>query len=262
MVEHHHPPTRPAGGVAVEIKGLSFTYPDGTAALLSVDLAVAAGESLVVVGPNGAGKSTLLLTLNGLLKTDGAISINGRTMDGRHLQEIRRLVGVVFQDPEDQLFMPTVFDDVAFGPINMGLSEHDVAHRVADALALVGMAGFETRLSHHLSFGEKKLISMAAVLAMEPEVLVFDEPTANLDPRARRHLIAFLKALSQTKIISTHDMNFAYELADHVVILHDKRKVADGPAGRILTDETLLIEYGLELPTNIAQKSRSAEVRK
>jgi len=241
---------------AIDIEALSFTYPDKTVALKGLDLKVADGECLVIVGPNGAGKSTLLLSLNGLIETEGKITIKAEVMNKKNLKEIRRLVGVVFQDPDDQLFMPTVFEDVAFGPINMGMREEEVHARVHQSLGLVGMDALEGRLSHHLSFGEKKLICIATVLAMEPAILVFDEPTANLDPRARRHLISLLMDdLRQTKVISTHDMNFAAEVADHVVILYKSKIVADGPAREILTDERLLLEYGLEMPTNIDLKS-------
>jgi cobalt transport protein ATP-binding subunit len=241
---------------AIDIEALSFTYPDKTVALKGLDLKVADGECLVIVGPNGAGKSTLLLSLNGLIETEGKITIKAEVMNKKNLKEIRRLVGVVFQDPDDQLFMPTVFEDVAFGPINMGMREEEVHARVHQSLGLVGMDALEGRLSHHLSFGEKKLICIATVLAMDPAILVFDEPTANLDPRARRHLISLLMDdLRQTKVISTHDMNFAAEVADHVVILYKSKIVADGPAREILTDERLLLEYGLEMPTNIDLKS-------
>lgn len=235
---------------AVQIRGLEYAYPDDTVALSGLEMNVAEGECLVIVGPNGAGKSTLLLSLNGLIETEGSIVIKSITLNKKNLKEIRRLVGLVFQDPDDQLFMPTVFEDVAFGPLNMGMSDEETHMKVHQSLGLVGMDALEGRLSHHLSFGEKKLICIATVLAMDPAVLVFDEPTANLDPRARRHLISLLMDdLKQTKIISTHDMNFAAEVADHVVILYKSKIVADGPATEILTNERLLLEYGLEMPT-------------
>jgi cobalt/nickel transport system ATP-binding protein len=236
---------------ALELDNIGFSYPDGRVALKGITLSVAAGEKLAVVGPNGAGKSTLLMTLNGLNEPSGSLSIAGLPLITKNLPEIRRLVGLVFQDPDDQLFMPTVFEDVAFGPINMGLDEHEVVHSVAYALAMVGMEGFAERLSHHLSFGEKKLVSMASVLAMDPKILVMDEPTANLDPRAKRHLVGILKELPLTLIISTHDMNVAYELADRVAVIYKSELVAVGPADRILTDEPSLLEYGLELPSSL-----------
>ncbi len=236
---------------AIELIDVGFAYPDGRIALRGINLTVGEGETLVIVGPNGAGKSTLLLALNGLNAPRGTLKIAGSIVADDNLAEIRRAVGVVFQDPDDQLFMPTVFDDVAFGPLNMGLDEHEIRHAVEDALGLVGLAGFQGRLSHHLSFGEKKLVSMASVLAMNPKVLVMDEPTANLDPRARRHLLSILKELPQTKVISTHDMNAAYVLADRVAVIYQSELVAIGPPSAILTDEPRLLEYGLEMPTNL-----------
>ncbi len=241
----------PKSTPALDLNDIGYSYPDGRIALSGINLEVAAGERLVVVGPNGAGKSTLLMTLNGLYRPSGSLSVAGLPLKKENLPEIRRLVGLVFQDPDDQLFMPTVFEDVAFGPINMGLDEHEVVHAVEYALSLVGMKEFGDRLSHHLSFGEKKLISMASVLAMDPKILVMDEPSANLDPRAKRHLVAILKELPQTLIISTHDMNVAYELADRVAVIYKSKLVALGPAGQILTDEPSLLEYGLELPSSL-----------
>lgn len=235
----------------LDLEDVGYSYPDGRVALSDINLSVAPGERLVIVGPNGAGKSTLLMTLNGLCKPTGKLTVSGLPLVKANLPEIRRLVGLVFQDPDDQLFMPTVFEDVAFGPVNMGLNEHEVVHAVEYALALVGMQDFAERLSHHLSFGEKKLVSMASVLAMDPKILVMDEPTANLDPRAKRHLVAILKELPQTLVVSTHDMNVAYELADRVAVVYKSRLVALGPAGEILTDEPSLLEYGLELPSNL-----------
>ncbi len=243
---------------ALELKDIGFSYPDGRVALSGINLSVAPGERLVIVGPNGAGKSTLLLTLNGLNEPTGELTVAGLPLKKENLPEIRRQVGLVFQDPDDQLFMPTVFEDVAFGPVNMGLDEHEVVHAVEYALALVGMQAFGDRLSHHLSFGEKKLISMASVLAMDPKVLVMDEPSANLDPRAKRHLVAILKELPQTLIVSTHDMNVAYELADRVAVIYKSKLVALGPADRILTDEPSLLEYGLELPSKVSREPRAA----
>jgi cobalt/nickel transport system ATP-binding protein len=241
---------------ALELNEIGYSYPDGRVALSGINLNIAAGERLIIVGPNGAGKSTLLMTLNGLFKPSGSLTVAGLPLHKKNLPEIRRLVGLVFQDPDDQLFMPTVFEDVAFGPINMGLNEHEVVHAVEYALALVGMQDFAERLSHHLSFGEKKLVSMASVLAMDPKILVMDEPTANLDPRAKRHLVAILKELPQTLVVSTHDMNVAYELADRVAVVYKSRLVALGPAGEILTDEPSLLEYGLELPTILVNRKQ------
>lgn len=239
--------------IALELDNVGFVYPDGRIALRGVSFSVLGSETLVIVGANGAGKSTLLLCLNGLNKPTGTLKVFGRTADHESIDEIRRLVGVVFQDPDDQLFMPTVFDDVAFGPQNMGLDEHEIDHAVEYALGMVGMGGFGERLSHHLSFGEKKLVCMASVLSMEPKVIVMDEPTANLDPRAKRHLVGILRELPMTKVISTHDMNIAYELADHVAVMSKSELVAFGSPEEILTNEPLLLEYGLELPSNIGR---------
>ncbi len=246
--------TDQCNATALDLKDVGYAYPDGRVALRDINLSVAVGETLAVVGPNGAGKSTLLMTLNGLYEPTGTIIVQDLPLIKKNLAEIRRLVGIVFQDPDDQLFMPTVFEDVAFGPVNMGLDEHEVVHAVEYALAMVGLEGFGNRLSHHLSFGEKKLVSMASVLAMDPKILVMDEPTANLDPRAKRHLAGILKELPQTLILATHDMNIAYDLADRVAIVYQSELVDVGPADDILTNGPRLLEYGLELPTNIVNR--------
>lgn len=231
---------------AIEITGLRYAYPDGREALKGVDLRVEAGESLAIVGPNGAGKSTLLLHLNGLLESpNGAVRVFGMPASGRNLKEVRRRVGLIFQNPDDQLFCASVFDDVAFGPLNLGLSEDEVRKRVAESLATVGMSGSEARSPHHLSFGEKKLIATATVLAMRPEVLAFDEPSSNLDPRAAWSLCRTINALPATKIIVTHDLEFARRTAPRAAILDSGRIVADGPAPAILSDTPLLRKHGL-----------------
>lgn len=233
---------------AVEAKGLRFTYPDGTQVLCGVDLTIEQGESVAIIGPNGAGKSTLLLQLNGILKGTGHLRVLGMEARGKDLRTLRSKVGIVFQDPEDQLFLTSVARDVAFGPTNMGLDAGEVAARVKEALAAVGMAGSEERAAHHLSFGEKKRIATATVLAMHPELLVLDEPTANLDPKARRRLIDILQTLAVTKIVATHDLPLAYELCDRAVILDRGQVAADGPADIVLLDEELLAAHDLELP--------------
>jgi cobalt/nickel transport system ATP-binding protein len=240
--------------IALELDSVGYSYPDGRVALRDVSFVIKRTETLVIVGANGAGKSTLLMCLNGLNKPTGILKIFGETAGPDNIDEIRRSVGVVFQDPDDQLFMPTVFDDVAFGPLNMGMDEHEIDHAVEYALGMVGLNGFQERLSHHLSFGEKKLVCMASVLSMEPKIIVMDEPTANLDPRAKRHLVGILRELPMTKVISTHDMNIAYELADKVAVMSRSELVAFGKPEDILTDEPLLLEYGLELPSNIGRK--------
>jgi cobalt transport protein ATP-binding subunit len=213
-----------------------------------VTFTIEAGESVAIIGENGAGKSTLLLHLNGILRGDGLVRILGVTLEDRTLREIRRLVGVVFQDPEDQLFLNTVAQDVAFGPSNMGLSHAEVEERVREALISVGMPGFADRSAHLLSFGEKKRIATATVLAMRPEILVLDEPTSNLDPRARRHLIDILNGLPVTKIVVTHDLPVACEMCNRALVLAQGEVVADGPIAEVLADADLLAAAGLELP--------------
>ncbi len=233
---------------AIEINDLYFAYPDGTQALRGINLAVESGESVALLGPNGAGKSTLLLHLNAILRGKGEIKIFGLPVREPNIKEIRRRVGVVFQDPDDQLFSPTVFDDVAFGPINMGLSKDEVERRVQNALDAVGMRGFEERAPFHLSLGQKKRIAIATVLSMEPDILVLDEPSSNLDPRGRRELLNILSALPVTKLVATHDLLFALELCERAVVLDNGQVVADGPIQEILADEQLLEEHGLESP--------------
>lgn len=233
---------------AVAISDLSFSYPDGTPALRGVDLVIPSGQAVAVIGPNGAGKSTLLLHLNGILRGEGSIRIFGLPIADDTLREIRRRVGVVFQDPDDQLFLTTVYEDVAFGPNNMGLPPAEVAERTHAALAAVGLEELGDRAAHHLSFGQKKRVATATVLSMQPDVLVLDEPSSNLDPRARRHLVEILATLPVTKVIVTHDLPYAYQTCERAVILSDGRVVADGDIGDILRDAELLAAYELELP--------------
>lgn len=234
--------------IAIEVKALSYWYPDGTRALEDVSLTVYRGECLGVIGPNGAGKTTLLLHLNGVLQGTGEIRVFGTPVDRTTLRTVRQQVGLVFQDPDDQLFMPTVFDDVAFGPVNMGCAMDEVMQRVARALSFVGMTGCERKPAHHLSFGEKKRVSIATVLAMDPQVLVLDEPTSSLDPRARRNLIRLLKCLSLTRVIATHDIHLVAELCGRCLVLDGGRVAACGPTHELLTDKTLLEAHGLEVP--------------
>ena len=234
---------------AVEIIELDYTYPDKTKALDGINLEIQSGESIALVGANGAGKSTLLLHLNGINKGNkGQINIQGLPVEEKNIKKIRGLVGMVFQNPDDQLFLPTVFDDVSFGPMNMGLDKEEIKTRTQKALEAVGMGGFEKRLSHHLSFGQKKRIAIATVLSMGPEILVLDEPTSNLDPRNRRNLVELLKTFRTTKIIATHDMGMVANVCDRVVVMSQGKIVADGTTKEILTDEQLLDKYGLESP--------------
>ena len=233
---------------AVKIEHLGFAYGDGHVALRDVSLAVQPGEKVALVGPNGAGKSTLMLHMNGILQPgSGSVTVSGLLVDDKALGKVRARVGLVFQDPDDQLFSPTVFDDVAFGPIYQGFSEKEVRARVDRALAAVQMCDYISRVSHHLSVGEKKRIAIATVLSMDPEILVLDEPTAGLDPRARRGLITLLRTLPQTMLISTHDLRMVAELLPRTVVMDHGEVVADRPTGEVLADTALLEAHGLEL---------------
>jgi len=232
----------------LKIKNLSFCYPDGRQALTDVSLTIRQGEIVAFIGPNGAGKSTLLLHLNGILSSNGAVSVFDRQVNDKSLRWIRRKVGLVFQNPDDQLFSPTVFEDVAFGPLNMGYSEVEVRQSVTRALDWVGMAGYEQRSPHHLSVGEKKRVAIATVLSMMPEILVIDEPTSNLDPGSKWSLIELLRELPLTKIIATHDLELVGTLCQRVIIIDSGYIVADDSADRILGDLPLLVAHGLARP--------------
>jgi cobalt transport protein ATP-binding subunit len=230
----------------IEVRGLSFAYPDGFQALRGVDLHISPGEKVALVGPNGAGKSTLILHLNGILRGRGEVRVCGLPVEDMNLGRIRAAVGVVFQDPDDQLFSPSVGDDVAFGPMYMGLTQEEVGRRVQLALASVGMPDSGARVPHHLSGGEKKRVAIATVLAMEPEILVLDEPTAGLDPRGRRGLIRLLADLPQTMLVSTHDLRMVQELFPRTVVLDQGQIVSDGPTAALMADATVLAAHGLE----------------
>ncbi len=233
----------------VEVKQLRHVYPDGTAALNEVSFRIHHGESVAVIGANGAGKSTLLLHLNGYLTaTSGEIVIGDTTLAKENLAEIRRTVGMVFQDPDDQLFMPTVFDDIAFGPLNMGLSAAEVEARVMEALQRVEAVALRDKPPYHLSGGEKKRVAIATVLSMMPEILVLDEPTNGLDPHARRQLIALLRAFHHTRIVTSHDLDMVLELCERTIVLHEGRVMADGPTMEIFNNEELLKSCRLEKP--------------
>lgn len=233
----------------VEVDNLSFSYPDGQVALRDVTLAVEPNEKAALVGPNGAGKSTLMLHLNGILRSEqGRVCVGGLDLTDENLGQIRAWVGLVFQNPDDQLFSTRVFDDVAFGPLHMGLPEAEVRDKVAFALESVGMGSYADRVSHHLSIGEKKRIAIATVLSMDPKILVLDEPSAGLDPRARRNLIELLGNLDKTMLVSSHDILLVEELLPRTVILDEGRVVADGATAEILANEALLQAHGLERP--------------
>lgn len=239
---------------ALEVVGLAFAYPDGRQALFGVDFTLAAGERVALIGPNGAGKTTLLLHLNGILGSvaggtgTGTVRVGGLPLDRRSLPEIRRRVGVVFQDPDDQLFLPTVERDVAFGPANLDLAEDEVERRVARALDRVGMGHVRDRHPSHLSFGQKRRVAIAGVLATDPQVLVLDEPSSNLDPQARRELAEVVEGLDQAVLMVTHDLPYAAQLCTRSLVLDAGRIVADGPTRDILADEPLLAAHRLELP--------------
>jgi cobalt/nickel transport system ATP-binding protein len=235
-------------GDVLKIQDLHFAYPDGYPALQGISLTVCDGEKVALVGPNGAGKSTLMLHLNGILGDNAPIEVAGLKINKGNLPVIRALVGLVFQNPDDQLFSPTVFDDVAFGPLHMGFPEEQILSQVANALDAVQMAEYGDRLSHHLSMGQKKRIAVATVLAMNPQILILDEPSAGLDPRARRNLINFLLKLDITMLVSTHDLRMVRDLFPRMVIMDQGKIVADGSSYELLRDDALLEKHGLESP--------------
>ena len=238
---------------AINIEDLDYTYSDGSVALEHVSFKVEKGESVAPIGPNGAGKSTLLLHLNGILHSvtsRESVRILDESVDPKKIHEMPKKIGIVFQNADDMLFMPVLSDDVAFGPINLGLDKQEVQRRVRDALEMVGLAGYEQRVPHHLSGGEKRRAALATVLSMEPEILAMDEPTANLDPKSRRELIDILRRLKEkgkTLLIITHDVNAIPELAERVIVM-DKTVIADGPTRDIFSDTEMLVKIGLEVP--------------
>lgn len=230
----------------IKISNLNFTYPDGKQVLNDINLNIYENESVGIIGPNGAGKTTLLLHLLGILRGEGEINVLGMSMNDGNLKKIRSKISLVFQDPNDQLFTPTVFDDVAFGPLNLGISKDIIEQKVKESLNKVGMSGFEERFPHHLSFGEKKRISIATVLAMEVEILLLDEPSSNLDPKARRQLINLLNNLKITKIIAANDLKLASEVCKRVILLDEGKIVAGGNTEDILNNKSLMERYGFD----------------
>jgi cobalt/nickel transport system ATP-binding protein len=245
---------------AVEVHDLEFSYPDGRVALRGTNLTIAPGERVAILGPNGAGKTTLALHLNGILRAAvGSIVVSGLEVNDRNLAEIRRRVGLVFQDPNDQLFMPTVREDVAFGPANLGWSTEEIERRVESALEAVDGSDFIDRPPHHLSGGEKRRASLATVLSMRPEILVLDEPSGGLDPAGRSELVRTLQGLEQTQLVITHDMSLALELCPRAVIMNQGSVVAGGATRELLGDQRLLEANRLELPYGLTVTDGSTE---
>ena len=247
---------------ALALAGVTHRYPDGHAALHGVDLVLQPGERTALLGPNGAGKTTLVLHLNGILTpTTGTVHVDGLPVEREHLQEVRRRVGIVFQDPDDQLFMPSVREDVAFGPANLGLSADEIDLRVSEALEAVGMADAADRAPHHLSFGQRRRVAVATVLAMRPSILVLDEPSSNLDPASRRELAEILLRLDLTVLMVTHDLPYALELCPRSVVLDAGRVVADGRTAELLGDGDLMRAHRLELPYGFDPRSVASDAR-
>jgi len=236
----------------IEFESVFYNYPDGTAALKGIDFRVEKGEKVALVGPNGSGKSTLLLHTNGiLLPTSGAVKVNGQLITQKNLKEVRRAVGLIFQDCDDQIFSPMVRDDIAFGPMNLGLNREEVARRVKDALELVGLTGYEQRSSHHISGGEKKKVALAGILAMDPDVIVLDEPTANLDPESADSLVNLLNDLhnlGKTILIATHEVDLVCEWAERVCVLHGGTIVKDCTPAEAFSDSDLMHSTKLRPP--------------
>ncbi|MCE5193917.1 MAG: energy-coupling factor ABC transporter ATP-binding protein [Nitrospiraceae bacterium] len=236
----------------MDFNNVFFEYPDGIEALRGISFRITHGESVGIVGANGSGKSTLLMHANGYLLPDsGTITIGDLQLDNDTRRDIRKKVGVVFSSPDDQLFMPTVYDDVAFGPLNLGLSTEKVKQRVYDALNTVGCLHLKDRPPHHLSNGQKSAVAIASVIAMQPDILVMDEPASSLDPKSRRHLINLLKSFEHTKLVASHDLDLILDVCERCMVIKEGRIIADGPAQKILSDKTLLEENNLELPLSL-----------
>jgi cobalt/nickel transport system ATP-binding protein len=247
--------------LAIEIRGLSFDYLPGKSALCGIDLSVERGESVALVGPNGAGKSTLLLHLNGILRGRGDIRVLGMELEKKNLKDIRARVGLVFQDPRQQLFLPSIEEDIAFGPLNSGWPEDESQRRVERIMRRFGLQEIAKATPLRLSPGEQKKAALATVLVMEPELLAFDEPSAGLDPASRGDFIELVRTLSQTKVIATHDMNLAYELCGRIVVMDKGRIYADGPRDSILGDVEFLKSHRLESPLSILLKKHHSCVQ-
>lgn len=230
---------------AIEFLNVSFRYHDGLTALREINFDIEEGEKIAIIGPNGAGKSTLLLHLNGLISDTGEIRIFGEKIEKKSIKKIRQTVGLLFQNPDDQLFCPTVFEDVAFGPRNMSLPEDEIDKIVKESLAKVGLSGFKKRSSYHLSIGEKRRVAIATVLSMNARILAFDEPSSNLDPRGRREFIELIKAIPLTQVLVTHDLDIARNVCNRVVLMDKGRVIKIGNADEILSDKDLLLNHGM-----------------
>jgi len=240
---------------AIEIENFSYKYPDGTEALKDINLVIEPGERVALIGPNGAGKSTLFLAISGFVNPSGPASrrgrihINGIEVVRKNLKKIRCLLGCVLQNPDEQLFMPTLFDDVAFGPLNMGLEADEVVRRAQQALKTVGLAQMAHRAPHHLSAGQKRSAAIATILSMSPKIITMDEPDSDLDPRSRNNLLELLRHLEQTLVLATCNMNFAARLCGRAVLIDGGQIIADGEAAQVMGDSKLMLEHGLETPT-------------
>jgi len=235
---------------AIEIESFSYNYADGTAALADITLSIEHGEKIALIGPNGAGKSTLLLAMAGFVKGTGRVLIDNLQITKKNLKKIRTSLGCCLENPDDQLFMPTLFDDVAFGPLNMGLETEQVKNRVSSALETVGLADMAEKSGHHLSAGQKRMAAIATILSMAPKIITLDEPDGSLDPENRRKLTKLLCSLPQTLIIATCNMNFATVVANRAILLNNGHIIADGDAKIIMSDEELMRRHGLEVPNN------------
>lgn len=236
---------------ALVCEDVKFEYQDGIKALQGIDLTINEKEKVGIIGPNGAGKSTFLSILNGVRKGKGNIYVYGIDVTEKNYKIIRKTVGLVFQNPDDQLFCPTIFEDIAFGPLNLGISEKAIKERVHQVLKEVGLSGFENRSSIHISFGEKKLASIASILSMDPSIVALDEPTSNLDHAHRRKIINWIKKNERTILITSHDLDLLLETCSRVVVLNSGKKVADGPVHEILSDAKLLEKNNMELPLSL-----------
>ncbi len=256
MDKHSNKILHTASSPAVWAENFSYSYPDGTSAIRNLSLTIRAGEKMAIIGPNGSGKSTLLTVLNGIRQGEGNLKIFGFPIQKKNLPAIKKLVGLVFQNPDDQLFCPTIFEDVAFGPLNLEMRPEDVKHRVHEALQAVGLQGYENRSSFHLSYGERKLASIATVLAMEPQMVAMDEPTSNLDLAHRRKIIRWIQASHRTIVLTTHDLNMALETCSRGIILNKGNLVKDGPLASILGDQELMEANDLEIPVGMSLRDQ------